>query len=181
MGEAILARENIFRSNKSLFNKPYPFIWFEHAILHWNWCFYSCWWSLQRFKSPGFFIAFNATEILVRELTSSEGREHSSGWWWTQTTFAPYIPTFINIRWTNWRNSVYHPNNLPMRSQECSTKNWNYIKKREKNMDCNWLASRKWGAWLMLCSFRFLWYNKYLYNCEKSPDSICIISNVKSG
>lgn len=33
----------------------------------------------------------------------------------------------------------------------------------------------------MLCSFRFFWFNKYLYNCKKSPVSICIISNVKSG
>lgn len=38
--EAILAKENTFRFNKSLFSKPCAFMWFEHEILNWNWCFY---------------------------------------------------------------------------------------------------------------------------------------------
>ena len=73
--------------------------------------FIFAWYSLQRFKSPGFFISFNTKEISAFHRPIHLWREEAQLWLVRNTNClcrgVPYIPTFIHTRWTNWSNCMY--------------------------------------------------------------------------
>lgn len=154
-------------------------MWFEHEILHWNWCFYISLIASRDLRVQDFSShSIPKKSLLCTELPTAQL------WLMRNTSYpcrgVPFPPNFIRTRWPNRSKQCvqgwYSTENFLWDHWKCCTKNGNCIYKCN-SITYNLVASRQSGAHLMFCSFMFCWHSiiakrvKFVF--------LCIISNGK--